>query len=102
MDKSANTWFFKKASASFGSMADLGIHKIDLMRYLIGSEITSVYSSMKVLDQKVPRRYAYRGGRQLRGGAHFRQRRAGHGHYQLDALRRGVQRHYAVLMKGQS
>ena len=42
MDKSANTWFFKKASASFGSRADLGIHKIDLMRYLIGSEITSV------------------------------------------------------------
>lgn len=54
MDKSANTWFFKKASASFGSMADLGIHKIDLMRYLIGSEITSVYSSMKVLDKKFP------------------------------------------------
>ena len=45
---------FKKASASFGSMADLGIHKIDLMRYLIGSEITSVYSSMKVLDKKFP------------------------------------------------
>lgn len=54
MDKSANTWFFKKASASFGSMADLGIHKIDLMRYLIGSEITSVYSSMKVLDKSSP------------------------------------------------
>ena len=54
MDKSANTWFFKKASASFGSMADLGIHKIDLMRYLIGSEITSVYSNMKVLDKKFP------------------------------------------------
>ncbi len=54
MDKSANTWFFKKASASFGSMADLGIHKIDLMRYLIGSEITSVYSTMKVLDKKFP------------------------------------------------
>ena len=54
MDKSANTWFFKKASASFGSMADLGIHKIDLMRYLIGSEITSVYSTLKVLDKKFP------------------------------------------------
>ena len=54
MDKSANTWFFKKASASFGSMADLGIHKIDLMRYLIGSEITSVYSTMQVLDKKFP------------------------------------------------
>ncbi len=54
MDKSANTWFFKKASASFGSMADLGIHKIDLMRYLIGSDIDTVYSTMKVLDKKFP------------------------------------------------
>lgn len=54
MDKSANTWFFKKGSASFGSMADLGIHKIDLMCYLIGSDISSVYSTMKVLDKKFP------------------------------------------------
>lgn len=54
MDKSASTWFFKKKSAAFGSMADLGIHKIDLMRYLIGSDITSVYSNMAVLDKKFP------------------------------------------------
>lgn len=54
MDKSANTWFFKKSAAAFGSMADLGIHKIDLMRYLIGSDITSVYSRMAVLDKKFP------------------------------------------------
>ena len=54
MDRSANTWFFKKDSASFGSMADLGIHKIDLVRYLIGSDIESVYSTMKVLDKKFP------------------------------------------------
>lgn len=54
MDKSANTWFFKKDSASFGSMADLGIHKIDLVRYLIGGEIASVYSTMKVLNKTFP------------------------------------------------
>lgn len=54
MDKGAHTWFFKKASASFGSMADLGIHKIDLVRYLIGSDIETVYSTMKVLDKKFP------------------------------------------------
>lgn len=51
VDKSKNTWFFKKDSAQFGSMADLGIHKIDLMRYLIGSDIDSVYSEMCVLDK---------------------------------------------------
>lgn len=54
MDKSANTWFFKKASASFGSMADLGIHKIDLVRYLIGDDISTVFSTMAVLDKKFP------------------------------------------------
>lgn len=54
MDKSANTWFFKKSAAAFGSMADLGIHKIDVIRYLVGSEITSVYSKQAVLDKKFP------------------------------------------------
>ncbi len=54
MDQSANTWFFKKSSASFGSMADLGIHKIDTIRYLVGDEITSASSTMAVLDKKFP------------------------------------------------
>lgn len=54
MDKSANTWFFKKNAAAFGSMADLGIHKIDVLRYLIGSDVVSVYSKQAVLDKKFP------------------------------------------------
>lgn len=53
-DKSANTWFFKKDAASFGSMADLGIHKLDLIRYLIGDDYASVYSKQVVLDKKFP------------------------------------------------
>ena len=52
VDKSADTWFFKKGSASFGSLADLGIHKIDLMRYLVGGKVTMVYSTMVTLDKK--------------------------------------------------
>ncbi|MGN0905611.1 MAG: Gfo/Idh/MocA family protein, partial [Bullifex sp.] len=51
VEKSRNTWFFKKSAAAFGSMADLGIHKIDLIRYLVGDEISSVYSQMRVLDK---------------------------------------------------
>ncbi len=54
VDQGNHTWFFRKADASFGSMADLGIHKLDLVRYLIGSEIKSVYSTMTVLDKKLP------------------------------------------------
>lgn len=54
VDKGANTWFFKKSTASFGSMADLGIHKIDLMRYLVGGKVTSVFSTLATLDKKFP------------------------------------------------
>jgi len=51
-DQSANTWFFKKELAAFGSLADLGIHKIDLMRYLAGGSVTSVYAELATLDKK--------------------------------------------------
>lgn len=51
VEKSKNTWFFKKSAAAFGSMADLGIHKIDLIRYLVGDEVKSAYSTMRVLDK---------------------------------------------------
>lgn len=54
VDQSANTWFFKKETASFGSMADLGIHKIDLMRYLIPGRVTSVFATLDTLDKKFP------------------------------------------------
>lgn len=54
IDKSADTWFFKKDIAAFGSMADLGIHKIDLMRYLIGDRVTSAYARLMTLDKKFP------------------------------------------------
>lgn len=53
-DKSADTWFFKKDTAAFGSMADLGIHKIDLVRYLIGGRVKSVFSTLATLDKKFP------------------------------------------------
>lgn len=52
VDKGSNTWFFKKSAAAFGSMADLGIHKIDLMRYLIGGKVESVYAALTTLDKK--------------------------------------------------
>ena len=52
--KSNDTWFFKKSEAAFGSMGDLGIHKIDVLRYLIGGEIEQVYAYLKTLDKKFP------------------------------------------------
>ncbi|WP_046174865.1 Gfo/Idh/MocA family protein [Domibacillus indicus] len=35
-------WFFKKEQAFIGAMGDLGVHKTDLMRYLLGEEIIEV------------------------------------------------------------
>ncbi|MCU9615026.1 Gfo/Idh/MocA family oxidoreductase [Caldibacillus lycopersici] len=32
----ANSWFFKKEQAFIGAMGDLGVHKADLLRYLLG------------------------------------------------------------------
>ena len=52
VDKNADTWFFKKDTAAFGSMADLGIHKIDLLCYLISDEVTAVFSALSTLDKK--------------------------------------------------
>ena len=52
IDNTANTWFFSKDKASFGVMGDLGAHKIDLIRYLTGAEITSVFGTMMTLDKR--------------------------------------------------
>lgn len=49
-----NTWFFDKKQAVFGAMADLGIHKTDLMHYLIGEPITSVQAILTTLDKRYP------------------------------------------------
>ena len=36
------SWFFRKAPAAMGVCGDLGVHKVDLMTYLIGQRITEV------------------------------------------------------------
>lgn len=54
VDKNASTWFFRKNTAAIGSMADLGIHKIDLLCYLLGAPAVSVYAKLSTLDKKLP------------------------------------------------
>lgn len=51
-DKGRHTWFFKKNLAAMGSMGDLGVHKIDLIRWLIGDEIDEVYATLSVRDKR--------------------------------------------------
>ncbi len=50
----ANSWFFDKAKAHFGVMADLGVHKTDLMHYLLGDDIIEATARIVTLDKKTP------------------------------------------------
>ncbi|MBS4177855.1 Gfo/Idh/MocA family protein [Lederbergia citrea] len=36
------SWFFRKEEAFIGAMGDLGVHKTDLLRYLLGEEFVEV------------------------------------------------------------
>lgn len=38
----ADSWFFDKKQAFIGAMGDLGVHKTDLMRFLLNEEFTEV------------------------------------------------------------
>lgn len=52
--KNNSTWFFDKSKAKFGVFGDLGAHKIDLIRFLTGQEIESVFAETMTLDKKYP------------------------------------------------
>lgn len=36
------SWFFRKEEAFIGALGDLGVHKADLIRYILGTEFTEV------------------------------------------------------------
>ena len=52
VDKNPNIWFFKKQAAAVGAMGDLGVHKADLIRWLIDDEIQEVKAYAMTLDKK--------------------------------------------------
>lgn len=54
VDSGANTWFFNKEMASMGAMADLGVHKTDLIQYLTKKRITKTYCSLNTLHKCKP------------------------------------------------
>ena len=49
-----NSWFFDKKMASFGAMADLGVHKTDLLHYLLGEKIVRTVATIGTVDKKFP------------------------------------------------
>jgi predicted dehydrogenase len=48
----AKSWFFRKDQAFMGVTGDLGIHKADLMRWLLGQEFSEVSGMITTLDKR--------------------------------------------------
>ena len=47
-----NTWFFDKSKAAMGAMADLGVHKTDLIHYLTGERVVRTTAKLVTLDKR--------------------------------------------------
>ena len=52
VDPGKNTWFFDKSKAAMGAMADLGIHKTDLIQYLLGETVVETTAKVTTLDKR--------------------------------------------------
>lgn len=54
VDTGKTIWFFDKKMAAMGALADLGIHKTDLIHYLTGHTVVETTAKLCVLDKKNP------------------------------------------------
>ena len=52
VDPGKNTWFFDKTKAAMGAMADLGIHKTDLIQFLTSQRVVRTTAKLTTLDKK--------------------------------------------------
>lgn len=52
VDPGLNTWFFDKTRAAMGAMADLGIHKTDLIHFLTGQQVVRTTARVTTLDKR--------------------------------------------------
>lgn len=49
-----DTWFFDKKRAAMGAMADLGVHKTDLIHFLTGQRVIRATARLATLDKRGP------------------------------------------------
>ena len=47
-----DSWFFDKSRSAFGAIADLGIHKLDLIHFLLNDKTAQIQAMCGVLDKK--------------------------------------------------
>ncbi len=52
IDGRTHTWFFDKKRSAMGAMADLGVHKTDLIQYLLGDRIVETSAKIATLDKR--------------------------------------------------
>ncbi|MDD3204700.1 MAG: Gfo/Idh/MocA family oxidoreductase [Lachnospiraceae bacterium] len=52
IDSGKNSWFFDKKRAAMGAMADLGVHKTDLIQFLTGQKVVETTAKVVTLDKK--------------------------------------------------
>ncbi len=52
IDPGLNTWFFNKDIAVMGAMADLGIHKTDLIHFLTGQKIVETTARLETINKR--------------------------------------------------
>ena len=52
IDPGKSSWFFDKKRAAMGAMADLGIHKTDLIQYLLDTTVAETRAFVGTLDKK--------------------------------------------------
>ncbi len=52
VDPGKNTWFFDKKRAAMGAMADLGIHKTDLIQFLTSQRVVRTTARVTTLDKR--------------------------------------------------
>ncbi len=54
IDPGTGSWFFDSKRASMGAMADLGVHKTDLIQWLIGQTVVATTALVSTLDKRDP------------------------------------------------
>lgn len=52
IDPGKATWFFDRKKSAMGSLADLGVHKTDLIQYLLDQKIIATTAKIATLDKK--------------------------------------------------
>jgi len=52
VDAGTNNWFFNKQKSAMGAIGDLGVHKTDLIQYLLDSQVAEVRALVTTLDKR--------------------------------------------------